>query len=164
MEEADDTAIRNFLYYADSNEFQASIKTACEILRKSRQIIFIGIGTSGTLGKYGARFFSNIGRYSHYVEDPWQPVLQNLTKDTVTIALSESGTTPQTIDIASHLKERGSFLIAITNHTDSTLSKLADCVIAYHVPEIIVNSGNITTQVPVLYIIETLARKLHALD
>ena len=164
LEDNGETVLKNFVFYVDSKEFQASIENAFLILKESKQIIFTGIGSSGTLGKYGARYFSNIGRFSFYVEDPWQPILQDLTDHTVAIALSESGTTPQTIDIASQLKERGSLLIAVTNNSTSTLARIADCNIAYHVPEVIVNKGNITTQVPVIYIIEALAKKLYALS
>lgn len=164
LEDSGETVLKNFVFYVDSKEFQASIEQAFLLLKESKQIIFTGIGSSGTLGKYGARYFSNIGRFSFHVEDPWQPVLQDLSDHTVAIALSESGTTPQTIDIANQLKERGSLLIAISNNESSTLAKIADCNITYHVPEVIVNKGNITTQVPVIYIIEALAKKLYALS
>ena len=119
----------------------------------------IGIGTSGILAKYGARFFSNVGRFSLYVDDPYLPILQDMTDNTVTIALSESGITQQTVNLAVQLKERGSVLISITNNSTSTLAKIADHTISYHVPEILINQTNITTQVPVLYILETLARQ-----
>lgn len=156
-----ETTLKSFIFYMDSREFQDSIDRAFQILRDSRQIIFIGVGSSGTLGRYGARYFSNVGRFSLCVEDPWQPVLQNLTEDTVAVALSESGTTPQVIEIANQLKERGGPLIAITNNANSTLAKIADCNITYHVPEVIISKGNITTQVPVVYILETLAKRLY---
>ncbi len=161
LSDTGEISFKSFISHIDSFEFQESINKAIEILKNSSQIIFIGIGSSGTLGRYGSRYFSNIGRFSLYVEDPWQPVLQNFVKNTVIIALSESGTTPQTIDIASQMKERGSLLISITNNSNSTLAKIADCNITYHVPEIIVNNSNITTQVPVLFIIETLAKRLY---
>lgn len=164
LEDTGETALKNFLFYIDSKEFQDSIEAAFQLLKQSRQIIFIGVGSSGTLGRYGARFFSNIGRFSLCVEDPWQPVLQDLTTDTVAIALSESGSTSQTIDIAHQLKERGSKLISITNGAGSTLGRMADLCISYYVPEVINSKGNITTQVPVIYILETLAKKLYAGD
>lgn len=156
-----EATIKNFFFYIDSPAFRQSIDDACRMLQKARQVIFIGIGSSGALGKYGARYFSNMGKFSLNVEDPWQPVLQTLGTDTVAVVLSESGTTPQTVNIASQLKERGSLLLCITNHAGSTLAKIADCSITYHVPEVINSRGNITTQVPVLYILETLAKKLY---
>lgn len=161
FEDTGETALKNFLFYIDSKEFQDSIEAAFQLLKRSRQIIFFGVGSSGTLGRYGARFFSNIGRFSLWVEDPWQPVLQDLREDTVAIALSVSGSTSQTIDIAHQLKERGSKLIAITNGAGSMLARIADLCISYHVPEVTSSKGNITTQVPVVYILETLAKKLY---
>ena len=38
---------------------------------------------------------------------------------------------------------------------------MSDCNISYHVTAKMVNERNVTTQVPVLYIIETLAKKLY---
>ncbi len=159
-----ETTFKGFISRIDSRDFQESIEEAFQLLKDSKRIIFIGIGSSGILGKYGARYFSNVGRFSLYVEDPWLPILQDLTEDTVTIALSESGFTQQTIDLANQVKTRGSLLITVTNASDSALAKISDCSISYHVPQVMVNHTNITTQIPVLYIIEALANKLYASD
>ncbi|MDM8235976.1 MurR/RpiR family transcriptional regulator [[Ruminococcus] torques] len=156
--------LQSFVNQAWSEDFQESIEMAFQYLRKSRCTIFIGVGSSGMLGKYGARYFSNVGRFSLFIDDPWLPVLQDLAENTVTIALSESGLTSQTITIASQLQERGSRLISITNNANSVLARMADCNISYHVAEALVNERNVTTQIPVIYIIETLAKKLYNSD
>lgn len=156
--------LQSFVNQARSEDFQESIEMAFQYLRKSRCTIFIGVGSSGMLGKYGARYFSNVGRFSLFIDDPWLPVLQDLAENTVTIALSESGLTSQTITIASQLQERGSRLISITNNANSVLARMADCNISYHVAEALVNERNVTTQIPVIYIIETLAKKLYNSD
>lgn len=158
-----ETTFKSFVSRMDSREFQDSIDQAFRLLKDSRRIIFIGIGSSGILGKYGARYFSNIGRFSLYVEDPFLPILQDMTEHTVTIALSESGATYQMLKLANQMKQKGSLLLAVTNKADSPLAKLADCSISYYVPQLMTNGTNITTQVPVVYILETLARKLYAL-
>ena len=162
MTDSEETTVKGFLTRIDSREFQESIEEAFSILKDSQRIILIGIGTSGILAQYGARFFSNVGRFSLYVDDPYLPILQDLSEDTVTIALSESGNTQQTVNLAMQLKERVSLLIAITNHPGSTLAKISDYSLTYHVPEILVNQTNITTQVPVVYILETLARSFYS--
>ena len=156
--------LQSFVNQAWSEDFQESIEMAFQYLRKSRCTIFIGVGSSGMLGKYGARYFSNVGHFSLFIDDPWLPVLQDLAENTVTIALSESGLTSQTITIASQLQERGSRLISITNNANSVLARMADCNISYHVAEALVNERNVTTQIPVIYIIETLAKKLYNSD
>lgn len=158
------TELQSFINQARSEDFRESIEAAFQYLRKSRCTIFIGVGSSGMLGKYGARYFSNVGRFSLFIDDPWLPVLQDLAEDTVTIALSESGMTSQTVVIASQLQERGSKLISITNNANSVLAKMADCNISYHVAEALVNERNVTTQIPVIYILEVLAKKLYNCD
>lgn len=162
LTDSEETTVKGFLTRIDSKEFQDSLDEAFSILKDSQRIILIGIGTSGILAQYGARFFSNVGRFSLYVDDPYLPILQDLSEDTVTIALSESGNTQQTINLAMQLKERGSLLLSITNHPRSTLDRISDYSITYHVPEILVNHTNITTQVPVVYILETLARNFYS--
>ncbi len=157
-----ETTFKGFVSRMDSKDFQESIDNAFQLLKDSQRIIFIGIGSSGILGKYGARYFSNIGRFSLYIEDPFLPILQDMTDHTVTIVLSESGDTYQMLKLANQLKQKGSRLLAITNKADSPLSKLADCSIFYYVPQLKANGTNITTQIPVVYILETLARKLYA--
>lgn len=155
------TELQSFLKTINSEDFQSSISNAYGFLQNSQCTIFIGVGSSGILGKYGARFFSNVGHFSLFIDDPWLPVLQKLAENTVTIALSESGSTRQTVSIASQLQQRGSKLISIINNSNSVLAKMADCNISYHISEALVNERNVTTQIPVLYIIETLAKKLY---
>lgn len=116
--------LQSFVNQVRSEDFQESIEKAFLYLRESRCTIFIGVGSSGMLGKYGARYFSNVGHFSLFIDDPWLPVLQDLAENTVTIALSESGLTSQTITIASQLQERGSRLISITNNANSVLARM----------------------------------------
>lgn len=156
-----ETELQSFITRIRSQDFQESLEKAHGYLVKAKCILFIGIGTSGILGKYGARYFSNVGYFSLFIDDPWLPILQNPSEGTVMIVLSESGMTRQTLYIASHLQQRGCPLVAITNNSSSVLAKMADCNISYHVTERMVNDRNVTTQVPVLYIIEALAKKLY---
>ena len=82
------TELQSFLKTINSEDFQSSISNAYGFLQNSQCTIFIGVGSSGILGKYGARFFSNVGHFSLFIDDPWLPVLQKLAENTVTIALS----------------------------------------------------------------------------
>lgn len=161
LKDDNETELQSFITKIHSQDFQDSLNRAHEYLAKSKCIIFIGIGTSGILGKYGARYFSNVGYFSLFIDDPWLPILQNPSENTVMIVLSESGMTRQTLYIASHLQQRGCPMISITNNGNSVLAKMSDCNISYHVTERMVNDRNVTTQIPVLYIIETLAKRLY---
>lgn len=156
-----ETAFRGFLLRMGSRDFRDSIDKAVAVLRECRWIVFIGSGSSGILAKYGARYFSNMGYFSLYVEGPWPPLRQMLAKKTAIIVLSESGSTQGTIRLASQMKEQGGSLIAITNNPGSALSRISDCSITYHVPSVVSDDTNFTTQVPVIFTLEMLAKKLY---
>lgn len=152
--------ILHFFHSVTSEAYQQSIAVITEVVRHAKQLIFIGIGTSGILGKYGARYFSNLDKYSQHIEDPYFPITTNL-HDTVVIALSVSGETQQVIQLANRFKQHDYILISITNKSSSTLAKLSDYNLSYYVTERLVNQEyNITTQVPVIYLLETIGRLL----
>lgn len=149
-----------FLHTVTSTSYEESIVKVTEMIQKARQLIFIGIGTSGILGKYGARYFSNIGKFSQYIEDPYYPIGNDM-EETVVIALSESGETQQTIKLAERFKQHNCKIFSITNGSACTLAKMSDYNLSYFVSKRLVQDEyNITTQVPVIYLLETIGRRL----
>ncbi|WP_313160245.1 MurR/RpiR family transcriptional regulator [Mixta calida] len=151
----------SFFKSINNDDFEYLISKAVEHILAAQSIIFIGAGTSGTLGKYGARFFSNVGKFSNYIDDPYYPVSNDMYKDAVAIILSISGETEEILRLASQFSLHRCKIITITNSETSSLAKLADFNISCHMPLIRMNGGfDITTQVPTLYIIESIGRKL----
>ena len=152
--------IMYFLHSVTSTAYEESIVKVTEMIQEARQLIFIGIGTSGILGKYGARYFSNIGKFSQHIEDPYYPIGNDM-EDTIVIALSESGETQQTLKLAERFKRHNCRIFSITNGSSCTLAKMSDYNLAYYVPKHLVQDEyNITTQVPVIYLLETIGRRL----
>lgn len=152
--------IVNFFRTATSTRYEQQIKEAAEVIKKAKQLIFIGIGTSGILGKYGARYFSNLGKYSQFIEDPYYPIVMDM-EETVVVALSESGETQETVRLAGRFMEHNCRLVSITNGSANVLAKMSDYNLAYYVSrQMSRKEYNITTQVPVLYLLEVLGRRL----
>jgi len=159
--EMDSSILMECFKRLESEEVQKEMNQAVEMLRNADSILFVGIGTSGVLAKYGSRFFSNVGWFSLYIDDPFTPVHQGHEMGTVVVALSESGDTNHALEIAGRLKQRGCQLISITNSKNCTMARMSDCNIAYYMPQIrLENLNNITSQVPVVFVIESLGRKL----
>lgn len=159
------TVLKSFAAETESPDFKRQLDTAYAMIKPAEQLVFVGIGTSGIVGKYGARFFSNVGKFSVHLDDPFIPVLATAYKDIVAIALSESGMTEQTVRLATQLKRRGCALMSITNNSKSVLAKAADFNISYHVPHLDAaydQTTNLTSQIPVLYILETLALRFYS--
>jgi len=145
-----------------SNDYNKQLDKAVEMIHTAGLVIFLGIGTSGILAEYGSRQFFNLGQRTFFVKDPFYPLghsREDFT-DSVAIILSVSGETEQILEQTEILIERGSKIISITNTSGNTLAKHSDVNLAYHLtPETINRTVNITSQVPVAYLLETLARK-----
>ncbi|MDV4149883.1 MurR/RpiR family transcriptional regulator [Clostridium sp. AL.422] len=153
--------IIDFLKKAQGNEYKEKIDLLCDEINKASTVIFIGIGFSGILSKYAARYISAIGKNAIYIDDPFYPLNFKYSESYLTIAFSVSGETPTVIDNINRLKRKGSRIISITNNEDSTLSKISDINIAYYVQQEKIEEYDITTQIPVLYIIEAVGRKIY---
>ncbi|GLC89562.1 MurR/RpiR family transcriptional regulator [Lysinibacillus piscis] len=140
------------------------IQQAADLVAQADSVIFIGLGSSGILAEYGARYFSSIGTLSMYIKDPFFPIPSQLLHNSVTIALSVSGETSFTITQLHQLKQKGSKSISLTNNKYSSIAKIADINISYYVTEEWYENANITTQVPVMYILEAMARAIQKVN
>ncbi|WP_338449409.1 MurR/RpiR family transcriptional regulator [Niallia oryzisoli] len=142
-------------------DLEEKIKMAASLVTKADNVIFIGIGSSGILAEYGARYFSSLGKFSMYIKDPHFPIHSKLMLNSVTIVLSVSGENNFTVTHLHQLKQKGSKIISITNTKLSTIAKTSDINIPYYVTEEFIEEANITTQVPVIYILESMAREIY---
>ena len=157
----DISEITNYFNSINNSEFERNIINVAELVRQSKQVIFVGVGTSGILGKYGARYFSNIGKFSYCIDDPFYPNFGEIYDDAVVIMLSVSGETEQTINLANHFLEHKCKLVSITNSANSTLAKMSDYNISYYMNNQKTKMEyNITTQIPVIFIMESIARRI----
>ncbi len=153
--------IISFFRSVNNDEFDALLEEAVDIIFESERIIFVGAGTSGALAKYGARFFSNVGKFSNHIDDPYFPVTNDMAKNALAIVLSVSGETEEILRFASQFSLHRCKVLSVTSHENSSLAKLADFNLSWHVPQTrIAGVYDITTQIPVIYILETLGRKL----
>ncbi len=110
-----------------------------DVLREVSKVFVVACGTafhSGMVAKYAIEHWTRVPveieiasefRYRDPVLGP----------DTLTLAVSQSGETIDTLEAARHARRQGSQVIAVTNTVGSTLSREADAVIYMHAgPEI----------------------------
>lgn len=144
-------------------DYDQKIVTFQEIARKTTDFVFFGIGSSGDLCDYGARQFVNNGRNAFSIDDPYYPVelSRDRFKNKTVIVLSVSGEGQPTIDQVKSFKQEGATIVSITNNEDNTIAGLSDLNFAYHLEfKIIGETINLTSQVPVVYLLERLSRAL----
>ncbi len=167
MDEKSDISIKSgqyvlaeFFERTQNEKFISKLEDAADTISKANHVYFIGIGSSGTLAEYGARYFSSLGTFSTYLKDWYTPIHANLN-NSITIALSVSGENEFTLSHIHKLKEKNSKILSVTNNAQSTIAKISDKNVSYYVTEESFESANITTQIPVVFILEELARRVY---
>lgn len=159
---SDDTSeIIDFLKKIENSDLDVKLDKLCEMVKTVSNVIFVGIGSSGILCKYAARYFSSIGKFSVHIDDPFFPTNFSLYDNCLIIAISVSGETPTIIENIISLKKEGCKVASITNYENCTIAKMSDISLAYYVQQIKVGQSDITTQLPVLYMIERIGKKLY---
>lgn len=150
-----------FFTRAASPAFEDKLAPAVRMLKESDCIIFLGKGSSGALAKYGARYFSNTGKFSTALEDTCYPIDTYTYENAAVVILSESGETQDVIGAAEQFRLKGCRILSITNSAGCTLAGMSDWNFSYHFEPRRVNGNyNATTQVPVLFVIEALAIRI----
>ncbi|WP_322020319.1 MurR/RpiR family transcriptional regulator [Clostridium butyricum] len=119
---ADDYAIIDYFERSNQPSEVQKILDASNIIHKSKQIIFLGIGTSGILAKYASRCFVNIGRFAVYIDYPYFLVPDGFYDEIVIIVFSVTG---ETEDIIKQLRQFRNFDCVIISITNSEMSTIA---------------------------------------
>lgn len=146
-----------------AGDIDKKMTDAANLVGAADNVVFIGNGSSGILAEYGARYFSSLGKFSTYIKDFSYPIDSKPRQNSVAIVLSVSGENPYIVSQLNKLKQEGTKIVSITNNRLSSIAKISDLNIAYYISEEFNKHANITTQVPVVYILETIAREIHNL-
>ncbi|WP_407272436.1 MurR/RpiR family transcriptional regulator [Radiobacillus sp. PE A8.2] len=155
------TSFKEFIERTLTQEHQEKMSLIASVLAQTNNIVFIGIGTSGILAEYGARYFSGLKRFSLHIKDPFFPIHASYLEESVVVVLSVSGESNSTISLTNKVKEKGATVVSITNHPDSTIAKLSDYNLSYYVSQEFVGNVNLTTQIPVVHLLESLAKETY---
>ena len=97
------------------------------------------------------------------VTDPFYPITVTPNTTIAAVILSVSGETKQVLHLARQLKEKNAGLIAITCSDQSSAAKLSDITLPYYssVHRVTTESYDLTSQMPALYLLEALARRVY---
>lgn len=151
-----------FLKKVNNESYRKVIEPAVELILAARHVAFSGTGTSGILGMYGSRYFANLGLNAYNITDPFAPIPSRGLESTLAIILSASGENKEMIVQMESFKQYGAKVLSITNDEQSTIARVADYNLSYFMPEMLRGKEhivNLTTQVPVVALIEILAQQ-----
>ncbi|MGF2144453.1 MurR/RpiR family transcriptional regulator [Vagococcus fluvialis] len=144
--------------------FDSNIKEQTEklknIIETSSFILCLGMGASGIMAHYAARKFNTIGFRALYSNEPYSPFLlpQIKDQDSSILIFSNSGETPEILELVQILKSNNKKIISITNKSDNTLAKMSDLNISYYTESWrLSNRFDMSSQIPTVALIEYIA-------
>lgn len=126
-------------------------------LKKIKRVELLGCGTSYHAAMLGNYYFEELAEINAETEfadefDARQPVID---PETLIIAISQSGETTDVLKAAGIAKDKGAFLVSITNGQQSSLAKISD-VIVYNeagIEKALAATKTFTTQVLILLLL-----------
>lgn len=122
----------------------ADFALPCESIGKIEKIIFCGSGSSYRAGMLGQLICESIAGIStsRVPASEFQYGHKVVEKDTLYVAISQSGETLDTLESGKYIMDQGAKLLAITNNPSCSLARLADdAFITQAGPEISVASS-----------------------
>lgn len=150
-----------FLKKTVTEDFDEQLEELAEIVAHTSNIFFVGSGMSGIVAKYGARYFSSIGKFCLYIDEPHYPTESRMLKNALAIVFSVSGESRDTISHLQRFKERGCTVVSITNSENCTIARMSDYNIAYYITYRRIKIYDVTSQIPAVCIIESVGKKLY---
>lgn len=139
-----------------------------ESLLETSRILVLGCGTSWHAGMVGAYLFESLSRTPTSVEIASEfryknPIVQ---KETLVIAMSQSGETADTLAAVHELKAKGARVLALCNREESSLSRIADHTLSIKAgPEIgVCSTKAFTNQVVLLALVALHLGRMHHLS
>ncbi len=117
------TIIRNI-----AKTYEGEIAALVKLIKKARGTFFIGAGTAYHAGLGGIYLFSKIAHkhINSAVASEFNYLEHFLNKDSLVVALSQSGETIDVIEPLNRAKARGSKIVALTNVLGSSIYRMAD--------------------------------------
>jgi glucosamine--fructose-6-phosphate aminotransferase (isomerizing) len=118
-------ALLRLLEHAEA--FAAAARLVVE--RRPKVVRLVGHGTSDAAAAYGVYAFGLLAGWTAIRDSISLTVYYDAPldlADSVVIALSQSGETPDVVEYVARTRERGAFTIAVTNEPASALGEVAD--------------------------------------
>ncbi len=133
------TTLRGRLDPRDNRVVLGGLSTVARELVQTKKIIFTACGTAWHAGLVGEYLFEDLARIPTEVEYASEFRYRNpiIDENTVTIAISQSGETADTLAAVREAKEKGALSLGIVNVVGSTIARETDAGVYLHAgPEI----------------------------
>ncbi len=158
-------ARRNIEIIESTNQFisETELALCVDDIKKANKILISGLGASGnTAGDFFYKLIRLGLNCQRTIDAHMQAMLASqLTEKDVLIAISQSGSTLEIVDIAQQAKGKGAKVVSITGYERSPLTKFSDRVLLTPTKETPFESGAIRAKIAQLFVIELLFSALY---
>jgi glucosamine--fructose-6-phosphate aminotransferase (isomerizing) len=114
------------LLFSLANDQKPAFDRLVRLIRRSKKIIFASCGTSYHASLLGAYFLHRVGVENQTLIASEFRHFANVDKDTLIIALSQSGETMDVIDALKYARECGGRVASLVNVPYSTIQRMSD--------------------------------------
>jgi RpiR family carbohydrate utilization transcriptional regulator len=127
-------------------------------IKRARQVSVFGIGSSGSMAVAASHRLALLGVPCQAHTDPYEQTIAAsvMTADDVAIGISHSGTSRITVDTIRLARKQGAFTVAITNHANSPLARVASLSLLTSLHERKVHVASLTSRVAQLTLVDCL--------
>ena len=138
---------------------EKKIKQVHSILDKKPNIYIMTDESAHDIGRYCEKIFVGIGMTVYFPETGYQiqAMLDRIENDDLLIVLSYSAREPALLEAIDRIFSRKKpFLLSITRADNNSIQNISDVNFYIFVDEVVMNNVNLTTQVPILMLLELL--------
>lgn len=151
-------------------DFDEKVELLVAKLKEAELIHCLGLGASGIMAEYAANQLSTLGYRSFASTSAYFPYLtpkkeNHFARQEVCLFFSVSGETMEVVQTARLIANSPIYSVGITNKETNTLAQLVDLDIFYHTSyDRLYYNADLSSQLPVVYLIETLVKRLYLAD
>lgn len=135
----------------------SKLNIVADKIYQADNIIPIGMGDSAFLASYAARKMAALGLNTCPVTDPFYPLVPKLenTANNVVICFSVSGKTTEMVEMLNRfVNDEDVTIVSITGDETSPIAKMSRFSLTYHEQLIRHDGYDLSSQVPVMYLVE----------
>ena len=130
----------------------------CDIIARSKKVVFFGVGASSLVAQYAALRFAHINIQAEAFNDAIMMLLnaKRLDENCVAMGISHSGRTEIVIKAIETAKNNNAKTAGLSNYLESPLSRVCDYLFCTAYPENKVSTVALSSHIAQLAIIDTM--------
>lgn len=146
------STVHNTRAVVDNDELAKAI----QLLSQTDHLYIYGAGSSAFVAEIGEERLMRIGKRSKAIKESHLQCAQAsiCNQKDVLIVISISGSTIDLYEAVKIAKDNGARLIVLTNHMNSPMAKLADCILLTCGKESPITGGSMATMVSQMYVMD----------